>query len=200
MLQICLRITSYEVKGLVAAKLSWVDPASFAAMESDPHHLYFTKLSGKSRDFYFLVGIHLNNITTLVQIVAWCRPGDKPLSEPMMVRLPTHICVTRPQWVKFKSRKPCSTASPIQWNHHDVIKWKPFPCYWPFVREIHRLSVDSSRKSQWRMALMFTLICAWSNGWANNRDAGDLRQHRAHYDVTLRYLNFHSNHDTHQRE
>ena len=32
--------------------------------------------------------------------MAWRRPGDKPLSEPMMVRLPTHICVTRPQWVK----------------------------------------------------------------------------------------------------
>ena len=31
--------------------------------------------------------------------MAWRRPGDKPLSEPMMVRLPTHICVTWPQWV-----------------------------------------------------------------------------------------------------
>ena len=39
------------------------------------------------------------NIPALVQIMAWRRPGDKPLSEPMMVRLPTHICVTRPQWV-----------------------------------------------------------------------------------------------------
>ena len=38
----------------------------------------------------------------LVQIMAWRRPGDKPLSEPMMVSLPTHICVTRPQWVKRK--------------------------------------------------------------------------------------------------
>ena len=42
----------------------------------------------------------INNIPALVQIMAWRRPGDKPLSEPMMVRLPTHICVTRPQWVK----------------------------------------------------------------------------------------------------
>ena len=43
----------------------------------------------------------INNISALVQIMAWCRPGDKPLSEPMMVRLPTHICVTRPQWVNW---------------------------------------------------------------------------------------------------
>ena len=39
----------------------------------------------------------INNIPALVQIMAWRRPGDKPLSGPMMVRLPTHICVTQPQ-------------------------------------------------------------------------------------------------------
>ena len=41
----------------------------------------------------------INNIPALVQIMAWRRPGDKPLSEPMLVRLLAHICVTRPQWV-----------------------------------------------------------------------------------------------------
>ena len=41
----------------------------------------------------------IDNIPLLVQIMAWHRPGDKPLSELMMVSLPTHICVTRPQWV-----------------------------------------------------------------------------------------------------
>ena len=48
----------------------------------------------------FVRGGPINNIPALVQIMAWCRPGDKPLSEPMMVSLLTHICVTRPQWVK----------------------------------------------------------------------------------------------------
>ena len=42
----------------------------------------------------------INIIPALVQIMAWRRPGDKPLSEPMVVSLPTHICVARPQWVK----------------------------------------------------------------------------------------------------
>ena len=42
----------------------------------------------------------MNNIPALVQIMAWRRSGDKPLYEPMMVNLPMHICVTRPQWVK----------------------------------------------------------------------------------------------------
>ena len=44
----------------------------------------------------------INTIPALVQIMAWRRPGDKPLSEPMMVSLLTHICVTRPQWVHCK--------------------------------------------------------------------------------------------------
>ena len=39
----------------------------------------------------------INNIPALVQIMAWRRSGDKPLSEPMMVSLLTHICVARPQ-------------------------------------------------------------------------------------------------------
>ena len=42
----------------------------------------------------------INNIPALVLIMVWPRQGDKPLSEPMMVRSLTHICVTRPQWVK----------------------------------------------------------------------------------------------------
>ena len=41
----------------------------------------------------------INNIPVLVAIMAWSRPGDKLLSELMMDNLPTHICVTWPQWV-----------------------------------------------------------------------------------------------------
>ena len=67
----------------------------------------------------------------------------------------------------------------------DVIKLTHFPYYWPFVRGIHRLPVDSPPKGQWRGALIFPLICAWTNTWANNRDAGDLRRHCAQYDVTI---------------
>ena len=69
--------------------------------------------------------------------------------------------------------------------HDDVIKWKHFPRYWPFVRGIHRSPVNSPHKGQWRGALMFSLICVWINGWVSNREAGDLRRYRAHYDVTV---------------
>ena len=47
----------------------------------------------------FVPKVRINNIPSLVQIMAWRRPGDRPLSEPMMVSLLMHICVTRPQWV-----------------------------------------------------------------------------------------------------
>ena len=50
---------------------------------------------------------------------------------------------------------------------------------------VHRSPFNSHHKGHWRGALMFSLICAWTNGWANHRDAGDVRRHRAHYDVTL---------------
>ena len=69
--------------------------------------------------------------------------------------------------------------------HDDVIKWKHFPRYWPFVRGIHRSPVNSPHKGQWRGALIFTLICARINVWVNNREAGDLRRNRVHYDVIV---------------
>ena len=71
--------------------------------------------------------------------------------------------------------------------HDDVIKWKKFPRYWPFVRGIHRSPVNSPHKGQWRGALMFTLSCARINGWVNNREAGDLRRYRTHYDVIVMF-------------
>ena len=78
----------------------------------------------------------------------------------------------------FSTRRICG---PI--TNNDVIKWKHFPHYWSFVPRNHRSPVNSPHKGQWRGALMFSLICAWINGWLNDREAGDFRRHRIHYDV-----------------
>ena len=67
-------------------------------------------------------------------------------------------------------------------KHDDAIKWKHFPRYWPFVWGIYWSPVNSPHKGEWRGVLMFSLICAWTNGCAN---AGDLRRHHAHSDVTV---------------
>ena len=69
--------------------------------------------------------------------------------------------------------------------HYDVIKWKYFPCHWPFVRENSPVPVNSPHKGQWRGALMSSLICARINDWVNNRQAGDWRCHCGHYNVNV---------------
>ena len=63
----------------------------------------------------------INNFPSLVQIMVWRRPGDKPLSEPMMVSLLTHICITRPQWVKLKSAE-ISVAHNVHFSCRSVLK------------------------------------------------------------------------------
>ena len=51
-----------------------------------------------------------------------------------------------------------------------------------------RSLVNSPHKGQWRGALMFSLIRVWIKGWVNNREAGDLRRYRGHYDVIVTFI------------
>ena len=70
---------------------------------------------------------------------------------------------------------------------HDVIK--TFSESLACVLGIRQWPVNSPHKGQWSGALMFSLICAWINGWVNNHQADDSRRHRAHYDATvMKYL------------
>ena len=71
----------------------------------------------------------INIHPALVQIMAWHRPGNKPLSEPVMVSLLTHICVTRPQWVNTKSLWPQMISSYVHWSV-DIMK----NGYWDLFR------------------------------------------------------------------
>ena len=75
-------------------------------------------------------------------------------------------------------------------GHDDVIKWKQISCHLSFVRGIPRSPVNSPHKDQWRGDLMFTFICARTNGWVNNLDAGDLGHHGAHYDISVIYFKY----------
>ena len=110
------------------------------------------------------------------------RIGDKPFSEPDSL---THISGTEGRWVERCLAYTNVISAKAVNKHDDVIKWKHFPRYWPFVWGIHRSPVNSPHKGQWRGALMFTLICTRINGWVNNREAGDLRRNRALYDVIV---------------
>ena len=84
--------------------------------------------------------------------------------------------------IMFWSRLSAPWSLTRQWWRHQM---ETVSAYLPFVRGIHRSPVNSPHKGQWRGALMFSLICARINDWVNNREAGDLRRHRAHYDVMV---------------
>ena len=73
----------------------------------------------------------------------------------------------------------------IRMTHDDVIKWKHFPRYWPFVRGIHRPPVNSRIKASDAELWCFLWAALWINGWVNNREAGDLRRRHAHYDLIV---------------
>ena len=83
----------------------------------------------------------INNIPALVQIMAWRRSGDKPLSEPMLVSLPTHIRVTRLQWVN-QDKGSISDWNFVRIFHDDAISCKHFLYYWSFVRGISQSPED----------------------------------------------------------
>ena len=89
----------------------------------------------------------IDNIPALVQIMAWRRPGDKPLSELMMVKLPMHICITWPQWVNSSKLRVPEGA--IYWHlllewiavtslHHSVPVWVA-----PLMGDIHERELGS---------------------------------------------------------
>ena len=94
-------------------------------------------------------------------------------------------------WMRSRDHRKDIPCILFCW-HDDVIKWKHFPRYWPFVRGIHRSPVNSPHKGQWRGALMFSLMCVRINGCVNNREAGDLRRNQAHYDVIVMNIIIHA--------
>ena len=71
-------------------------------------------------------------------------------------------------------------------NHDDVIKYNTTFCaLLDLCAGNSPVPVNCPHKGQWRGALMFYLICAWINSWVYNRGAGNLRRHRAHYDIIV---------------
>ena len=73
----------------------------------------------------FVPKVLIDIISVLVQIMAWRRLGDKPLSEPMMISLLTHICVARPQWVNLRVHKFNDAFKGISWSKHHYL-WCSF--------------------------------------------------------------------------
>ena len=110
-----------------------------------------------------------------LQCSLWIRVVPRP--DCVVAGCERQPVITHHRNSESKSEKPI--------EHDDVIKWKHFPRYWPFVRGIHRSRWIPRTKVSDAELFMFSLVCVWINNWVNNRVAGDLRRHRAHYDVTV---------------
>ena len=75
----------------------------------------------------------------------------------------------------------CTEAKATWWRH----QMEPFSALLALCAGHSPVPVNSPHKGQWRGAFRFSLICAWINDWVNSREAGDLRSHRGHYDVSV---------------
>ena len=149
--------------------------------------------------FYYKTAIGTESLSP-GQIKPYCALSNWSITKSMgyfkkdVTPLLTHwsyvfLALTQSKCIKKETCRYCKNYGKLsgaeRW-HDDVIKWKHFPRNWPFVRGIHRSPLNSPHKGKWRGALMFSLICPRINGWVNNGDeAGDLRRHRAHYDVIV---------------
>ena len=129
--------------------------------------------------------------TVSVSIVLFCNmPMRSQLHYISVVQL---LSFTLYMFFKYHNiSSPFTCWWPSKVSHLDVIKWKPFPRYWPFELRIHVSPVNSPHKGRWRGALIFSL--AWTNGLVHKRYAGDLRRNRTDYGVTEICLNVYGLH------
>ena len=110
-----------------------------------------------NENVWFLIKISLmfvpkapiNNIPSLVQIMAWRQSGDKPLSEPMMVSLLTHICIPRPQWVKYflQNTKYFHLQPPLQNPAVAISYYTPFNIHFSWSPKVY-ISVHAWSRCQ----------------------------------------------------
>ena len=98
----------------------------------------------------------------------------------MLVQLSTVRRVSSRYRAVFDNKGKCSKS----WWRHQMETFSELLTLCAGNSSVTWWPVNSPHKGQWRVALMFSLICTCTTGWTNNRDAGDLRRHRALYDVT----------------
>ena len=152
-----------------------------------PQYLLPTMSSGTYRtQFRSHIYILPTRVRNTLQTICFLKPFLVSLNSLCWSKLLERARLTR-QTLLLRSQKsswPDTSTTSLCWYdrvdetlHDDVIKWKHFPRYWHFVGGIHRSTVDSFHKGQWRGAFVFSLMGAWTSG--------DLRHHGTHCDITV---------------
>ena len=130
------------------------------------HFLNKTVLISIKISLKFIPKGPINNIPALVQIMAWRRPGDKPLSEPMVIISLTHIWVTRPQWVNTLScRWPNKVVVFTQgqfWPSGTVVVCV---CVWVSIRPSVCQPLACPRDNWWPLQTRITKFWGFGVGW-----------------------------------
>ena len=109
--------------------------------------------------------------------------GEFPSQRPVMRSLDVFFDLHLNKRLSKQSRRWWfETPSRSLWRHCNVWGLSERLSYWELIENISR---KFTYNGQWCRVAMFSLIYTWTNGWLNNRDAGDLRCHHAHYDITV---------------
>ena len=100
----------------------------------------------------------INTTSALVEIMAWCWPGDKPLSETMMVSLLMHICITRPNELIYGNL--LHKVLTIQ------IKRKKFPrrCFLSPIAYFTLMKFIEIYLVELYLLFFFVCVCGWVGG------------------------------------
>ena len=118
-----------------------------------------------------LLEISIVNTSLRIIDLSW-HPFFPGTNELISASVASHTLYQRRQWLDI---------SVSRWRH----QMKTFSALLALCAGNSPVTVNSPHKGQWRGTLMFSLICAQINDWVNNREAGDLRRHRGHYDIIV---------------
>ena len=154
-------------------------------------HLLSTKVSKTCEKHQNILRVASSSIFSCISFPSLCTNiYSRRSSKDVMVKKRNYY-PTLPSYVIKKMRLFICSRTKHDYNFcclYQIAPWWRHLRHWSFVRGFHRSPVNSTNKGQWCGSVIFSLICASTNGGANHRDAGDLRRHGAHYDVTVMTL------------
>ena len=126
--------------------------------------------------------IQINNIPAFVQITAWRRPGNKPLSQPLMVSLLMHVCITQPQWVKCHKEKSLTH----KWGKYTMLSSLRFWHLWKSCSSCYKMMLILNLEHPVWLGQKFWpshIGCSSVHIWSIHNCMNDLNlYHHTHYD------------------